>query len=257
MPRVRILHWKPAEAAPLVEACRAAGHEAEYEDLRGSALSRAIRDSSPDAIAIDLSCLPSHGREVAVWLRGNKSTRHIPLVFVNGEAEKVARVKELLPDATFTTTGKIAAALRSACRKRATDPVVPPQMMDRYKTRTTAQKLGITAGSTVGVIDAPRDYPAALGALPEGVEVTEDPEEARSVTLWFVHDPEGLLAGLRRMRSMAHRTKLWILWRKGQKTGFTENVIREAALDAGLVDYKVCSVNERWSALAFARKKTA
>jgi len=78
MPRVRILHWKPAEAAPLVEACRAAGHEAEYEDLRGSALSRAIRDSSPDAIAIDLSCLPSHGREVAVWLRGNKSTRHIP-----------------------------------------------------------------------------------------------------------------------------------------------------------------------------------
>ena len=48
--------------------------------------------------------------------------------------------------------------------------------MERYGSRTVAQKLGIKEGSTVAVIDAPRDYAAALGELPAGVEIVEDPE---------------------------------------------------------------------------------
>ncbi len=56
-------------------------------------------ETMSEALVIDLSRMPSHGREVAVYLRGTKSTRHIPLVFVDGGEEKVAKIRELMPDA--------------------------------------------------------------------------------------------------------------------------------------------------------------
>ena len=63
-----------------------------------------FREDPPGAVVIDLGRLPSHGREVVVFLRGSKSTRLIPLIFVwtegvEGDPEKVARVKVTLPDA--------------------------------------------------------------------------------------------------------------------------------------------------------------
>jgi hypothetical protein len=57
------------------------------------------------------------------------------------------------------------------------------------------------------------------------------------------------------MRSLAARTKLWVLWKKGSRNGITQNFIRETAIDAGLVDYKICSVDGHWSGIAFARRK--
>ena len=149
MPRVRIIHWKPEEAAPLVQACRQGGMEAEYDtgDVSGAAVGRALRQNPPDVVVIDLSRLPSHGREIAVWMRSVKATRHIPIVFVNGEAEKVEKVREILPDAAFTTTARVRSAVAAACRKRVQDPVQPPTMMERFKTRTAAEKLGIKEGS--------------------------------------------------------------------------------------------------------------
>jgi hypothetical protein len=49
---------------------------------------------------------------------------------------------------------------------------------------------------------------------------------------------------------------LWILWPKGRKDGLNGNIIRQGAIDVGLVDYKICSVNESWSAMVFTVKKT-
>jgi CheY-like chemotaxis protein len=257
MPRVRIIHWKPAEAGPLVDACRSSGFQVDYdaEALSGPAIGRAIRELPPDAVVIDLSRLPSHGRELAVWLRGAKSTRHIPIVFVNGEAGKVEKVREILPDATFATTARVRAAVASACRKRTALPIQPAPMMERYKAKTAAEKLGIKEKSTVAVIDPPRDYLSVLGVLPENADIIEDPESVQSVTLWFVHEPATLLARLRGMCAIAARTRLWILWRKGSDNGITQNAVRQAALDRGLVDYKICSVDGRWSGILFARKK--
>jgi hypothetical protein len=127
--------------------------------------------------------------------------------------------------------------------------------MERYGSRTVAQKLGIKAGATVAVIDAPRDYAAAVGELPAGAELLENPESIQAVTLWFVRDPREYQAGLRRMQAIAGRTKLWIVWRKGAGV-LTDKLVREAANDAGLVDYKICAVNAQWSAMAFARRKS-
>ena len=256
MARIRIVHWKPSQAAPLIEACRACGFEIEYDDVKFGEMAKMIRRNPPDAVVIDLTCVPSHGRDAAIYLRRTKYARHIPLIFVDGEPEKVETVRVQLPDATFTASRQLCAAVKRACAKGGpADPVLPPGVMERYGSRTVAQKLGIKEGSAVGVIDAPRDYAAALGALPANVEIAEDPESAQSVTLWFVHDLREYRAGLRRMRAIAHQTKLWIVWRKG--TGvLTDKSVREAANEAGLVDYKICAVNEQWSAMAFARRKS-
>jgi hypothetical protein len=255
MPRVRIVHWKASEAGPLIEACRACGFDVEYDDVNGGVLVKMIRGKPPDALAIDLTRLPSHGRDVAIYLRRTKYARHIPLVFVDGEPEKVEAIRRQLPDAAFTTRRQLCAAVKSACAKGVANPVLPPGIMERYGSRTVAQKLGIKPGATVAVIDPPRDYAAAVGELPEGAAFVEDPDSPQAVTLWFVHDLREYQADLRRMQVIAGRTKLWIVWRKGTGT-LTDKLVREAANEVGLVDYKICAVNAQWSGMAFARRKS-
>ncbi len=233
MSRVRVIHWRAAEAEPLIEACRGAGFDVEYLDGDGMAICRAIRATPPpDVVVIDVTRRPSHGRDVAVWLRGRKSTRDIPVVFADGDLLKVI------------------AALKDPARRA--NPVTPV-----VREKSAAQKLGITAGSAVACIEPPRDFPALLGELPDSVDFRED--DHAPITLWFVHDRERLLESLRRMRAMATRTKLWLIWRKGTNgsagAGLTQNSLREMTREVGLVDYKICSVNERWSGMLFARKK--
>jgi len=128
--------------------------------------------------------------------------------------------------------------------------------MERYGARTKAQKLGIKAGTAVALVDAPRDYSAVLGEMPPDVEFVEDPDTVQPVTLWFVRDPRDYRVGLRRMRTIAPRTKLWVIWRKGASNGLNGNVVREFANEAGLVDYKICAVGEQWSGMVFAVRKT-
>jgi len=154
MARVRVQHWKESEAQPLLRALRAAGHQVDYTHEPQSNV-RYIRDTQPEAIVIDLSRSPAHGRELAVYLRGTKSTRHIPIIFVDGEPEKVQKIRDLIPDAEYTTLAKVAALVKRAIAKPPAAPVVPPQMMERSASRTTAQKMGIAANSRVALIDPP------------------------------------------------------------------------------------------------------
>jgi hypothetical protein len=192
---------------------------------------------------------------MGVWLRHRKATREIPLVYVEGDPQKIAQVKAVLPDAVYTQTSELGPVLRKACKGRVSNPVVPPSAMERFKTKTAAQKLGIVAASKAAVIDAPRDYAAVLGDMPEDAELLEDPDAVQPVTLWFIRDSEAMLAGLRRMRAVAAKTKLWILWPKAQTNRFREGSIRELGIAHGLVDYKICSVNDQWSGILFARKR--
>jgi CheY-like chemotaxis protein len=90
--RVRVVHWKAAEAGAMCRALRAAGHTVDYDEKLDSGGLRCFRQSPPDVIVIDLSRLPSHGREVATALRAMKDTRHIPIIAVGARADG-ARVK--------------------------------------------------------------------------------------------------------------------------------------------------------------------
>lgn len=256
MPRVRVIHWREAEAGALIESCRGAGFQVDYDAGGGMVVTRAIRAKLPDVFAIDLSRLPSHGREVAVWLRRTRSTRGIPLVFVGGEPAKVASIQGLLPDAWYCQPRNVAATLRRALQAKATgcQPATPAAIPEK----PAAQKLGIAAGLTVAVIEPPRGFPDLLGEIPAEVEFAESASSPHAtLTLWFLHDRESLMEGLREMRRLAARTKLWLIWRKGGKgEDLTQNLVRSTACEAGLVDYKICSVNQDWSGMLFALKKS-
>ncbi len=257
MQRVRLFHWKAAEASQLVGLLRSKGFTVDYAGASANANFRSLREAPPMAAIIDLTRLPSHGRYVAGAIRGTKSVRHIPIVFVDGEAEKVDKLRREIPDAVFTSRARLASALKRV--KPVADLVVPPRIMDSYAGRTAAEKLGIRKDSRVALLDPPTDYARALGKLPPGVSLEEDPDEVLAVTLWFIRDPDAYLARLPRMRSFAAKSKLWILWRKQtarqRDSGVTQPFIRESALAVGLVDYKICSVNEDWSGLLFSWKK--
>ncbi|HEY3837970.1 MAG TPA: hypothetical protein VGL72_15415, partial [Bryobacteraceae bacterium] len=112
MHRVRLFHWNPGEAAPLVELLRGEGFAVDYQSKFEPGILREIRQAAPDAVVIDLSRLPSHGREIATALRGNKQTRSIPILFLDGATEKVEAVRQLLPDAAYTKRARLAATLR-------------------------------------------------------------------------------------------------------------------------------------------------
>jgi CheY-like chemotaxis protein len=254
--RIRLLHWNAAEAAEHLAALRRAKHKIDYEANFDSSLMKAWRASPPDAFVIDLSRLPSHGREIAIALRQSPRTRHVPIVFVNGAVEKVERIRSELPDAIFCPLLDLIPSLAAALEHRTADPARPVQMMDRYAGRSTAQKLGITEGTTVAAFAPPGDYPALLGPLPPRVEFVE--EETAAVTLYFAEDQPAMARELSHLRRSAAKTKLWVLWRKGGKSArgqVTEPVVRETGLLLGLVDYKICSVNPIWSAMLFALKR--
>jgi hypothetical protein len=260
MPHVRLVHWKADEAAALLRTLRAAGHVVDYDEKVDSDGFRGIGATPPDAFAIDLSRLPSHGREVAIFFRGRKATRNVPIVFVGGAPEKVEAIRKVLPDAVYTDCGRVRSALRAALANRPVSPVAPAQMMARYASRAAAQKLGIREGTTAALIDPPRNYASVIGVLPAGAALEEVEDGAggawrHPTTLWFVHDAPACREALPGMRDLAARTKLWILWRKG--SGVTQPFLRESAAAVGLVDYKICAVDATWSAMLFARRKDA
>jgi len=154
---------------------------------------------------------------VGIALREQKATRTVPLVFIEGDPEKTARVRGLLPDAVFTTWLRIGAALRRALRDAAapkdTPPVVPGTFAG-YAGTPLPRKLRIREGSVVALVHAPEGFEAKLAPLPEGARVERRLGNA-DVTLAFVKSVAALgreLPGLAR-EMQAGRT-LWLIWPK-------------------------------------------
>ncbi|MEV8093965.1 DUF3052 family protein [Streptomyces sp. TLI_235] len=122
-----------------------------------------------------------------------------------------------------------------------------------YSGTPLARKLGIRAGDTVLLADAPAGF--AIPDPPDGLDIQHHPDEADpfDVALWFPADRADLAARLADHRAAMHPAAgLWIAWPKRASripTDLTEDVLREIALPTGLVDNKVCAVDETYSAL--------
>lgn len=108
-------------------------------------------------IVVDLSRLPSQGRDLALALRESKATRSIPVVFVGGEREKVERIQKLLPDATYASWRGIRGALKRASSHPPTNPVIRSRMSG-YAHKSLAEKLGIRFDSRVAMPGAPKGF---------------------------------------------------------------------------------------------------
>jgi CheY-like chemotaxis protein len=256
---VLLIHWNEAEAQERVERLR----EAAYAPLTLTSSANApvilkrLLEKPIDAIVIDLSRLPSHGRDVGIALRSKKTTRHIPIVFVDGEPEKISRVKTVLPDAVFTEWSKIGAAVKSAIKNRPANPLVPNTMAG-YSGTPLPKKLGIKPGIVLALINAPDAFERTLDPLPDEVTIKEDLRGKTDLVVLFASRMADIFGQFPRAeRSLNDGGKLWIAWPKqasGVKTDVTQPAVREFGLAAGWVDFKVCAIDETWSGLAFARR---
>lgn len=255
--RVRLIHWHPGEARVRAAALRTAGFQVAAGPLGGPDERRALRARPPQAFVIDLTRMPSHGREVGVVLRHTKATRHVPLVFVGGERAKVDRVRALLPGAIFATWTRAAAATRRAIVKPSPPPPAPGSVFAAYAGVPLAKKLGIRAGWTVGLLRAPRDFPATLGALPDGATLLGDPRRPVDLLIWFVRSRAELTRRIGAVAARLGAGGVWIAWpKKGSafEGDVTQNDVRRTGLASGLVDFKICAIDDTWSGLRFVRR---
>jgi CheY-like chemotaxis protein len=259
MLKIHLFHWNASEAAQYIDLLESTGYEVLYQaspnpmdDLRR------MRQEPPAAVVIDLSRLPSHGREVGMAIRSQKTTRCIPLVFVSGAPEKVARVRSMLPDAVYTTWEEIPEALKEAIEHPPAEPIATNSAMDAYSGQPLTKKLGIKAEMTIGLLNAPAGFIEELGPLPETVCLYEQAEEQCELLIWFVRSRTELEQGMIPLAARNDFRGIWIAWPKktsGVSSDLTQPVVRKAGLTAGLVDYKVCAIDATWSGLLFSWRK--
>jgi hypothetical protein len=120
-------------------------------------------------------------------------------------------------------------------------------------------KLGIKPGALVCALNAPGNYAALLGRLPQGAEIrTKFSPKADIVHLFTAREAE-LARALKVYRAKLYpAAAIWVSWPKKASrapTDLTEDTIRAIALPLGLVDVKVCAVTEVWSGLKLVLRK--
>src|SRR6204780_4406263 len=123
-----------------------------------------------------------------------------------------------------------------------------------YSGTPLGKKLGIKPGHTVWLDRAPDSVCASLKAEIEADYVSSPPEQA-DVILLFAESMAHFTSRFARVAAkLVKNGGLWVCWPKkasGVVTDLTENQIRDFGLAEGLVDNKVCAVNETWSGLRF------
>jgi hypothetical protein len=257
-PRVLLVHWNREEGEKRAVILRGLGFDVRVEAPEGPPFFKRLQSDPPDAVVIDLSRLPSTGRDIGIAVRHYKTTRGLPLVFTGGDPVQLEKIRDLIPDMTAATWTAIGGALRRAIRNPPRDPLKTSSLLAGYAGAPLVKKLGIRPDTAVGLIDAPDGFEAALGPLPRGVRIFRKPGSERNMTLWFVSSGMELKKGLKRALAASGEGRLWIAWPKkgsGKAGDLTQQRVRSEGLAAGWVDYKICAIDPVWSALLFTRRK--
>ena len=250
---MRMIHWKPAEAMDRVENLRSAGYEVTHEAL-SPAVFKEMRENPPDAVVIDLSRIPSQGRDVGLGIRKYKDTRHVPLVFVEGDPGKVKGIQNLLPDAVYATWDRILEEIEQAIAHPPKAPVVPSSTMAGYEGAPLPKKLGIKPNAVIHLIDAPEGFEKSIPDLPDGVSFVGENPKHNDLVIWFVQSQKDLDKHINKVKAKVGKGGLWIAWPKktsGVASDLSQTAVRKKGLSTGLVDYKVCSIDKTWSGLKF------
>jgi hypothetical protein len=256
---VRIISWNRDQASERGQVIEKSGFKADASPLSTSGLIGRIRDLAPIAILIDLDRLPAHGRAVATLVRRSASTRHIPIVFAGGAADKVARARKDFPDAFFTGWNAAGSAIKTAVRNAPDNPLRPEPFIAQYAATSLSKKLGFKPGLKASMLAAPDGFDEQIGDLPEGVTLRDRITPDAQLAFWFVRsrlELESEIVFLAARLPMG--ASLWIIFPKQSsrfKSDFNSNDVRAVALAAGLVDYKICAVDDDWSGMKFARKR--
>ncbi|HYV02970.1 MAG TPA: DUF3052 domain-containing protein [Blastocatellia bacterium] len=127
--------------------------------------------------------------------------------------------------------------------------------MPGYSGTPLAKKLGIKEGFRVALVGAPKGFRGELEGLPKNVEFVTSVEQSLDLIVFFTKSQFDLRGNFSRLAAqLAPAGMLWISWPKkasGVVTDLSDAIVRQTGLDAGLVDTKVCAVNDVWSGLKF------
>lgn len=128
-----------------------------------------------------------------------------------------------------------------------------------YSGTPLPKKLGIKPGSKVHLLEAPPGHRKLLTPLPEGVEFVPRLSGTTDLVHLFSTRKAQLTKTLPAIRKrMRADAVVWVSWPKKAAhvaTDLTEDVVREVALPLGLVDVKVCAIDEVWSGLKLVVRK--
>jgi hypothetical protein len=191
-------------------------------------------------------------------LRSYKSTRLISSVLVDGEPEKGERVKAQMSDAIYTNCDRIVARLEDLIRQTPQKVLQARLRLEGYAGVPLAKKLGIRRGYTVSLVGAPEGFRETMGELPENVVLRDGVRVESDLTLWFAKSRRELEERLQHMRPLSKKAGLWILWPKQTsklQTDLGQPLVREAGLAAGMVDFKISSIDKNWSGLRFTLRE--
>lgn len=132
--------------------------------------------------------------------------------------------------------------------------------MAGYSGTPLLKKLGIKPGYAILLVNVPDNYQKALGPLPEGAQFVDSnhTEPLRFIHIFCMNEEElhNFVPPLK--ERLAKDGSLWVSWIKKSsvlQTNITGNEVRSLGLQLGLVDVKVCAVDEDWSALKFMYRK--
>ena len=125
--------------------------------------------------------------------------------------------------------------------------------MAGYSKTPLLQKLGLKEGYRIAILNAPPHYDQLLGKLPPGIQKVKAPTRFLDFIHFFTKDRKEYEGRLKKLKqTLAPNGMIWVSWPKAASkvaTDVTEKVVRDHALKIGLVDIKVCAVDDTWSGL--------
>ena len=127
--------------------------------------------------------------------------------------------------------------------------------MAGYSGTPLTKKLGIKEEFRIALVGAPKGFLKELGTLPGNVKVTTTATRPLDLILLFVHAKSDLEKRFSLLAAnLSEKGMFWVAWPKkssGVVTDLSFDVVQHVGLEAGLVDVKICAINDIWSGLKF------
>ena len=127
--------------------------------------------------------------------------------------------------------------------------------MAGYSGTPLPKKLGLKEGSRIALINAPKDLERALGKLPDKAEILTRVIKPLDIVLLFVLNERALLRDFDKLaKKLASNGMIWVAWPKkssGVPTDLSFERVQRIGLESGLVDVKICAIDDVWSGLKF------
>jgi hypothetical protein len=127
--------------------------------------------------------------------------------------------------------------------------------MAGYSGTPLSKKIGIKENSRAAFVNEPPNFRALLGELPQGAQILQRPASAMDLIILFVREEKELAKKFSALaRNLLPNGMLWVAWPKkssGVATDLIFDSVQRIGLASGLVDVKICAIDDTWSGLKF------